>query len=217
MLIRQLSNSCSPSFNPSTKEIIMAGHGFSFLGADGPLAPAPAPAPSAQRVAVQVAAQNAGRQAAAKQALAQQLPGGSDRVRYQPLAIDSITTALAAGLVLSTTTAVVTTNPQRPFRAERLIIAGGAVATCPTGGGAGAIAGGNLLSAWFVNSILVGVDNQTLSTAGALPGCMFAPNAFQVGLKFATAIPGIGMSVSVTNGDTVAQRFSGAFLGTALG
>jgi len=198
----------------------MAGS-FSFLGDVGPLAPTLAstlvPAPTARNAAVQAAAQNAGRLAAQKQALANQLPGGSDRVRYQPLAIDSITTSLLAGLVLTTASVSIIANPQRPFRAERLIIAGGAVATCPTGGGAGAIAGGNLLSAWFVNTILVGVDNQTLSTAGALPGCMFAPNAFQTGLKFATAIPGIGMSVNVTNGDTVSQRFSGAFLGTALG
>ena len=185
-----------------------SGNPTSLMGAD-----------PAAAYAAQAAAQNAGRAAAVKQAMANQLSGGSDRIRYQPLALDSITAVAAgvAGAAGGTTT--ITANPQRPFRAERLIV------NCPgttIGNGqtaAPGLVGGAILCPFVINSILVGVDNQTLSSVGSLPGAMFAPNAVAISMKFTTAIPGIGMSVNVTNYDSTVGgcRFLGALLGTALG
>ncbi len=70
-------------------------------------------------------------------------------------------------------------NPQVPFRAKRVLIDTDATPIA-------------------VEQILVGKNSQ-MASAGAFPGSAFAANAFDIGVKFDSAWPGIDIVVTVTN------------------
>ena len=75
-------------------------------------------------------------------------------------------------------------SPQVPFRPKRIIIT--------------ATGTGITLDNINVEDIKVGKNSQ-LVTAGPFPAAGFAATAFDIGIKFDTAVPGIDIVVSLTN------------------
>jgi hypothetical protein len=119
-------------------------------------------------------------------------PGGDDPGRIQKAPIDSVST-IGAGA-----TQVVTTRPQRKFRADRFTISPNS-------------------TSWLVNSIQIGVDPQFVTASGSTGGGEFDPLATNgANMKGSTANPGIDISVSVTNTSVGALRFTGSFTGPSL-
>ena len=152
--------------------------------------------------AARAVAANAAKSQAMKQALAQQMPGGTDRGREQALPLDSGVTIAAAA------SSTITASPQRAFRAERLVIdPGGAT------GVAGGLTAGTI---WLLSNFFIGADFQFLSTGGSIPASVFHPQSVGTRLKGTTAVPGIQIAIGVTNSDTTAHRFIGALLGPSL-
>lgn len=149
-------------------------------------------------------AMNQAKAQALKQAMAQQMPGGTDRGREQILPLDSG----ASPQIAANASQNITSQPQRAFRTERLVID----SVTPAAGGTG----GNISSSFVVNNLLVGADIQFLALTGSIPASMFAPNAVGTRLKGTVAVPGIIVTISVTNIDSAAHRFLGAVLGPAL-
>ena len=149
-------------------------------------------------------AMNQAKAQAMKQAMAQQMPGGTDRGREQILPLDSG----ASPLIGAGASQNITSQPQRAFRTERLVID----SVTPAIGGTG----GNISSSFVVNNLLVGADIQFLALTGSIPASMFAPNAVGTRLKGTVAVPGIIVTIAVTNIDGAAHRFLGAVLGPAL-
>ena len=108
----------------------------------------------------------------------------SSQARTYPLGLG--TTALAANA-----TAVITVNPQLPFKLMKL-------ATPST----------NVQ----VDNIQIGTVSQFVA-AGGIPSEVFAPNSVGVGLKGDTAVPGVQIQITVTDTSAAANTFTGAFFG----
>ena len=72
-----------------------------------------------------------------------------------------------------------TANPQVPFRPKRVVIDTDETPIA-------------------VEDVKVGKNSQ-LASAGAFPGSAFAANAFDIGVKFDSAYPGLDIVVTVTN------------------
>lgn len=106
------------------------------------------------------------------------------QARTYPLGLG--TTALAANA-----TAVITVNPQLPFKLMKL-------ATPST----------NVQ----VDNIQIGTVSQFVA-AGGIPAEVFAPNSVGVGLKGDTAVPGVQIQITVTDTSGAANTFTGAFFG----
>lgn len=88
-------------------------------------------------------------------------------------------------------TAVITVNPQLPFKLIRL--------STP-------------VVDFDIENIQIGTVSQFVA-AGAVPSEVFAPDATGVELKGDTAVPGVAIQITVTNLGAAAQDFRGAFLG----
>lgn len=88
-------------------------------------------------------------------------------------------------------TAVITVNPQLPFKLVRL-------STPATG--------------FMIENIQIGTVSQFVA-AGGVPSEVFAPDANDVDLKGDTAVPGVAIQITVTNNNVAAADFNGAFLG----
>lgn len=106
------------------------------------------------------------------------------QARRYPLGLG--TTNLAANA-----TAVITVNPQLPFKLMRL-------STPST----------NVV----VDNIQIGTVSQFVA-AGGIPAEVFAPNAIGVDLKGDTAVPGVQIQITVTDISAAANTFTGAFFG----
>lgn len=88
-------------------------------------------------------------------------------------------------------TAVITVNPQLPFKLIRLSTAA---------------------AGFLIENIQIGTVSQFVA-AGAVPSEIFAPDATGVELKGDTAVPGVAIQITVTNNTAGALDFTGAFLG----
>ena len=132
------------------------------------------------------------------------MPGGGQRVPpglrvlqkrkdtlfQQPLPITA--TSVAAGA-----TAVISMQPQRTIRVERIVV--------PR----------SLTDDFVINSVNVGQEPQFVAD-GSLPEHIFAPDEVGICLKGDTANVGNLITVSVTNTSAGALTFRGAILGTVL-
>jgi len=108
----------------------------------------------------------------------------ASQARTYPLGLG--TTALGASA-----TAVITVNPQLPFKLMKL-------ATPST----------NVQ----IDNIQIGTVSQFVA-AGGIPAEVFAPNSVGVGLKGDTAVPGVQIQITVTDTSAAANTFTGAFFG----
>jgi hypothetical protein len=106
------------------------------------------------------------------------------QARRYPLGVG--TTALAANA-----TAVITVNPQLPFKLMRLSTPSTNVT---------------------IDNIQIGTVSQFVA-AGGIPAEVFAPNAIGVDLKGDTAVPGVQIQITVTDTSGAANTFRGAFFG----
>lgn len=106
------------------------------------------------------------------------------QARRYPLGLG--TTVLAANA-----TAVITVNPQLPFKLMRLSTPSTNVT---------------------VDNIQIGTVSQFVA-AGGIPAEVFAPNAIAVDLKGDTAVPGVQIQITVTDTSGAANTFTGAFFG----
>jgi hypothetical protein len=106
------------------------------------------------------------------------------QARRYPLGLG--TTAL-----LANATAVITVNPQLPFKLLRL-------STPST----------NIT----VDNIQIGTVSQFVA-AGGIPSEVFAPNSIGIDLKGDTAVPGVQIQITVTDVSGAANTFRGAFFG----
>lgn len=123
--------------------------------------------------------------------------GGDDPGRVQMLPINS------TGTIAGGATGIASANPQRQFRADRFTVS-------PSRSSAGA-------ELWLVNSINIGVDPQFVATSGAVAGSSFDPQATAgANMRGSTAVPGIDITVSVTNFTVGALTFYGSFTGPSL-
>jgi hypothetical protein len=105
-------------------------------------------------------------------------------LRRYPLGLG--TTALAANA-----SAIITVNPQLPYKLERLLT--------PSVSGT-------------VDNIQVGIVSQFVN-AGAIPWEVFAPTTIGTALKGDTAIPGVAIQITVTDTLGAANTFAGALMG----
>ena len=112
-------------------------------------------------------------------------PVRNTELRRYPLGLGA--TSIAAGA-----TAIISANPQLPFRVDRLV-------TPSTG--------------LLIENLAVGTVSQFVA-AGAVPTEVFAPDAFDVQLKGDTAVPGVSVQITVSNPTAGALTFSGAIIGT---
>ena len=94
-------------------------------------------------------------------------------------------------------TATVSFRPQRPIRAERLVLDGAAV------GGV------------FVTDFLIGADPQFVNS-GAVPVSVFTPSGFNMELRGNTAQPGIDVTLTFNNTTGSPVTIGGMLLGTSL-
>lgn len=108
----------------------------------------------------------------------------ASQARTYPLGLG--TTALVANA-----TAVITVNPQLPFKLMRLSTPSTNVQ---------------------VDNIQIGTVSQFVA-AGGIPAEVFAPNSVGVGLKGDTAVPGVQIQITVTDTSGAANTFTGAFFG----
>jgi len=123
--------------------------------------------------------------ASAKGGSGKQLQRVSNKqLRRYPLGLGA--TSLGAGA-----TAIISANPQLPFRVNRLV--------SPSTG-------------ILIDNIAVGTVSQFVA-AGSVPVEVFAPNAVGVGLKGDTAVPGVSVQITVSNPTGGALVFSGAIIG----
>lgn len=98
---------------------------------------------------------------------------------------------LGSTALLANATAVITVNPQLPFKLMRL-------STPSTG--------------ITVDNIQIGTVSQFVA-AGGIPAEVFAPNAIAVDLKGDTAVPGVQIQITVTDTSGAPNTFTGAFFG----
>lgn len=90
-----------------------------------------------------------------------------------------------------------TANPQVPFRPKRIVIQST-----------------SNLGDFIVEDVRVGKNSQLASAAG-FPGSAFVNNAFDIGVMFDTAWPGIDIVVTVTNSNAAAQDITVGMFGYA--
>lgn len=99
-------------------------------------------------------------------------------------------TPIAAGATVD-----FTANPQVPFRPKRVVIDTDQTPIA-------------------VEDIKVGKNSQ-LASAGAFPGSAFQANAFDIGVKFDSAYPGLDIVVTVTNNAAMAATITVGMFGYA--
>lgn len=119
---------------------------------------------------------------AAKRAI---MPMRNRQLRRYPLGLGA--TSIGAGA-----TAIISANPQLPFRVSRLVT--------PSSG-------------LLIDNVAVGTVSQFVS-AGAVPVEVFAPNAVGVALRGDTAVPGVQVQITISNPTGGPLVFSGAIIGT---
>lgn len=99
---------------------------------------------------------------------------------------------LGATIIGPGATAIITANPQLPFRVNRLVTAGGA--------------------GLLIDNVQVGTVSQFVA-AGSVPVEIFAPDAVAVELKGDTAVPGVNVQITVSNPTAGPITFSAAIIG----
>lgn len=109
----------------------------------------------------------------------------NQQLRRYPLGLGATSIAAAA-------TAIITANPQLPFRVNRLVIAGGV--------------------GLLIDNLQVGTVSQFVA-AGSMPVEVFAPDAVAVQLKGDTAVPGVNVQITVSNPTGGPIVFAGAIIG----
>lgn len=102
---------------------------------------------------------------------------------------------LGSTSILAAATVTITANPQHPFKAERLVVVGGA--------------------GLLITNIQIGTDSQFVA-AGSLPVEVFQPNNEDATFNADTARPGVDIAITVNNPTAGAVVFAGAVLGTVL-
>jgi len=112
-------------------------------------------------------------------------PVANQQLRRYPLGLGA--TSIGAGA-----TAIISANPQLPFRVDRLV-------TPSTG--------------LLIDNLAVGTVSQFVA-AGSVPVEVFSPDAVDVNLKGDTAVPGVSVQITVSNPTAGALTFSGAIIGT---
>lgn len=111
------------------------------------------------------------------------------QLRRYPLGLGA--TVIGAGA-----TAIISANPQLPFRVNRLVVAINAGST-----------------GLLIDNLQVGTVSQFVA-AGSVPIDVFAPDAVAVQLKGDTAVPGVNVQITVSNPTGGALTFAGAIIGT---
>lgn len=141
--------------------------------------------------------------AVARERLVPNVPGvPSAGLRLQPLGLGSTSFTATSGTILQ-----LQASPQKPFKAQRLILDITRTGATSTG----------IIT---VNRIDVGSDNMLVAT-GSLPASMFANNGVDLNVSFAPATPGINIvvqlqcSVIPTAPDHV--DVAGGMVGTSFG
>lgn len=129
------------------------------------------------------------RKLAASQTLVRDLP--ARKSREYPLPITS-PSAIPAGL-----SATITINPQVPFRVERLVISS------------------DVAGSFTLDNFQVG-KNPQFAAAGSLPCRVLQENAVGVRFRGDTAVPGITVTLQVTNVSSGAAFLRGMIVGTAI-
>ncbi len=99
--------------------------------------------------------------------------------------------------VPANSTVTVTIRPQRPIRAERLVLDGSQIAGI------------------FVTDFLVGAEPQFVNS-GAVPATVFSPTGFNMELRGNTAQPGIDITLVLQNTTGAGITIGGMLLGTSL-
>lgn len=94
-------------------------------------------------------------------------------------------------------TVTVSFRPQRPIRAERLVLDGATVAGV------------------FVTDFLIGAEPQFVNS-GAVPVSVFSPTGFNMELRGNTAQPGIDVTLTFNNTTGAPVTLGGMLLGTSL-
>lgn len=115
---------------------------------------------------------------------------------------------LAADNIGADTTVNVTSQPQREFRPERIVIADGPAAN------AGVAASIPPASLYQITDILCGTTSQMMST-DPLNADAYVATAFGVRLMMTTVSPAIQFTLKVRNLDTVAHKFRAQVFGKA--
>ena len=100
-------------------------------------------------------------------------------------------------MVPAKNTVTVTIRPQRPIRAERLVLDGQAI------------------NGLFVTDFLVGAEPQFVNS-GAVPASVFSPSGFNMELRGNTAQPGIDITLVLQNTTGAPIVIGGMLLGTSL-
>lgn len=159
-----------------------------------------APSPAAVRQALQQAAARGAQQAMQGQRRPHEVPGmvGAQQLRSvgESIARRQISPVPLTS-VPANSTANATFRPQRPLRAERLVLDGAA------------------LGGLFVTDFLIGADPQFVNS-GAVPASSFSPQAFNMELRGNTADPGIDITITFHNTTGAAIVVGGMLLGTSL-
>lgn len=109
---------------------------------------------------------------------------GARQMRKYPIGLGR--TSIAAGA-----TAIITVNPQLPFKLQRI--------STPSLG-------------LTIDNVQIGTSSQ-FAAAGAIASEVFGPQATDVELKGDTAVPGVGIQLTVTNPTLAAVVFAGALIG----
>ena len=141
---------------------------------------------------------NAGRQAAAAQALmCKRIAAGALLRGVPPRSSREYALGLGSTSVSGSSSANINVQPQVIFRPERLVI--------PS----------NLAVDFLITDIKVGKNSQLVST-GALPAVMFTEVAFGVRLKMDTCQISMFVTISVTNQNPAARNLQGGIVGPAV-
>jgi hypothetical protein len=114
-------------------------------------------------------------------------------LRSAPNRLQRLALGIGITSVAATSTSVVTVTPQVPFKLERFV---------------------SDVAGLQVNDIKVGTVSQFVG-AGSIPIDIFKHDAVGVGLKGDTAVPGVDIALSVSNGSGSPISLTGAYLGIA--
>lgn len=127
-----------------------------------------------------------------RQAYQQPPPSGKMVQRVDNHSLRRYPLGLGATVIGPGASAIISANPQLPFRVSRLVT--------PSVG-------------LLIDNLAVGTVSQFVA-AGSVPVEVFAPNAFDVELRGDTAVPGVSVQITISNPTLAPLTFSGAIIGT---
>jgi hypothetical protein len=118
-------------------------------------------------------------------------------VNNPPMQVREFVIGFGPVVILANSTAIFQAQPQLIFRGSRLIV--------PSA----------LANNFSINDIRVGKDSQAVS-ANPIPAAAFSELAVGVNLGLDTAVPGIIITISISNTTAAQQTFAAALIGTSM-